>query len=250
MAIVDFGRHSDDYATYRPGFPASFYDRLGAIVRIDGARVLDLGTGPGVMALELAARGGMVTGVDISEGQIAVARRVGKARNLQDRLRFVLASAEHTGFASGSFELVTAGQCWHWFDGAAVMSEARRVLSAGGVVVVAYYSYLAEHCAVARDTEALILEHNPSWTMAGSRGIYPEQIDELIHAGFKLVEQFCYHHDEVFSHAAGAAECGRVTGSDRVACRHRRSRSLTLNSPACWFRGSPIRCKSSIASGA
>ena len=201
MAIVDFGRHSDDYATYRPGFPASFYDRVAAIVRIDGVRALDLGTGPGVMALELAARGAQVTGVDISHGQIAAARRVARARNLQDRARFIVAPAEHTGLESASIELVTAGQCWHWFDGGAVLSEVRRVLSDGGVLAVAHYSYLAEHCPVARDTEALILEYNRSWTMAGSPGVYPEQIDDLIHGGFRLVEQFCYHHDEVFTHA-------------------------------------------------
>jgi ubiquinone/menaquinone biosynthesis C-methylase UbiE len=207
MAIVDFGRHSDDYAIYRPGFPASFYDRVAGIVRIAGTRALDLGTGPGVMALDLAVRGAQVTGVDISDGQIAAARRVATARNLQDRVRFLVASAENTGLESASFELVTAGQCWHWFEGAAVMSEARRVLVDGGAVVVAHYSYLAEHSRVARDTEALILEFNPSWTMAGSSGIYPEQIDDLIHGGFKLVEQFCYQHSEAFTHARW---CGRM----------------------------------------
>ena len=36
--------------------------------------------------------------------------------------------------------------------------------------------------------------------MAGSNGMYPERIDELIHAGFRLVEQFCYDHDEEFTH--------------------------------------------------
>jgi hypothetical protein len=41
MTHIDFGRHGDDYAEYRPGFPESFYSRLGAIVPMAGSRDLD-----------------------------------------------------------------------------------------------------------------------------------------------------------------------------------------------------------------
>jgi SAM-dependent methyltransferase len=201
MTAIDFGRHSDDYAEFRPGFPASFYRRLDAILRIRGSRSLDLATGPGTIALELAALGGSVVGIDVSAQQVATARLLATERGLEDRARFEVAGAEDTGLNAGSFDLVTAGQCWHWFDSAAAMAEARRVLRPGGVLAIAHYSYLAEHSPVARDTEELILELNPSWSMAGSSGIYPELIDEVIRRGFQLVEQFCYQHEEAFSHA-------------------------------------------------
>jgi hypothetical protein len=60
MNNIDFGRHSDDYAAYRPGFPASFYRRIDAIARIGESRSLDLATGPGTIALELADLGSTV----------------------------------------------------------------------------------------------------------------------------------------------------------------------------------------------
>lgn len=201
MSLVDFGRHSGDYAAYRPGFPESFYLRLDAIIPIRDSRSLDLATGPGTIALELGARGSSVVGIDISQEQIAWARRVAEERNLADRVCFEVASAERSGLDAGSFDLVTAGQCWHWFDADAAMEEARRVLRPGGVLAIAYYSYLAAHSPVARDTEDLVLEFNPSWTMAGSTGMFPEHIDEVIRGGFGLVEAFCYDHDEPFSHA-------------------------------------------------
>jgi ubiquinone/menaquinone biosynthesis C-methylase UbiE len=201
MSHVDFGRHSEDYAAYRPGLPASFYQRIDAIARIRGTRSLDLGTGPGTIALELGALGSSVVGIDTSAEQIATARRVAKERNLEDKVRFRVASAENTGLDASSFDLATAGQCWHWFDRNAAMVELQRVLRPDGVLALAHNSYLAEHSAVARETENLILEFNPSWTMAGSSGVFPEQIDELIHGGFRLVEEFCYDHDEEFSHA-------------------------------------------------
>jgi SAM-dependent methyltransferase len=200
MNNIDFGRHSQDYAVFRPGFPASFYRRIDAIVRIGETRSLDLATGPGTIALELADLGSTVLGIDISANQVATATRVSKERNLEGRVQFAVASAEETGLETGSFDLATAGQCWHWFDSHAVLVEMRRVLQPNGILVIAYYSYLAEHSPVARDSEDLILEFNPSWTMAAANGMYPERIDELIHAGYRLVEQFCYHHNEEFTH--------------------------------------------------
>jgi SAM-dependent methyltransferase len=201
MSNIDFGRHSEDYAAYRPGPPASFYERLDAIAPLSGSQALDIATGPGTIAFELGARGGSVVGIDTSAQQIATAKRVAKERNLEERVQFAIASAECSGLAAGSFDLATAGQCWHWFDSEAAMAESLRVLRPGGVLAIVYHTYLAEHSPVARDTEELVLEFNPSWTMAGWTGIFSERIDELIRGGFRLVEQFCYHHDEEFSHA-------------------------------------------------
>lgn len=201
MSIIDFGRHSEDYAAYRPGPPASFYQRLDATLPLRGSRSLDLATGPGTLALELAALGSAVIGIDTSAEQIAMATRVARERQLEDRARFQVAKAEDTGLEASSFDLATAGQCWHWFDGRAALAEVQRVLRPGGVLAIAHYSYLAEHSPVAHATEDLILEFNPSWTMAGSTGVFPEQIDEVIRGGFELVEAFCYDHDEEFTHA-------------------------------------------------
>lgn len=201
MTHVDFGRHSDDYAASRPGFPAPFYDRLDGIVPLRGIRALDLGTGPGTIALELAARGSSVVGIDTSGEQIAAARRVAAERDLEGATEFGVGRAEDTGLDGGAFDLVTAGQCWHWFDSAVTLGEVRRVLRPGGALAIAYYSYLARHSAVARDTETLILEFNPTWTMAGWSGVFAEHIDDVIRAGFEFVEAFCFDHDERFSHA-------------------------------------------------
>lgn len=200
MSEIDFGKFSEDYAACRPGFPESFYDRLDAIRSIDACRTLDLATGPGTIALELARRGSAVVGIDIAANQIVTASRLARERGLADRARFAVGRAEETGLEAESFDLVTAGQCWHWFDAAAATAEARRILRPGGVLAIVEYSYLAAHDPVARETEELVLEFNPSWTMAGWTGMFPGRIDELMHAGFDRVEAFCYHHDEEFSH--------------------------------------------------
>jgi SAM-dependent methyltransferase len=73
--IIDWGKTSGDYSTYRPGPPPSFYTRLAALsVGLPQQRILDLGTGTGVVARQFALQGAHVTGIDISEEQIAAAR--------------------------------------------------------------------------------------------------------------------------------------------------------------------------------
>ncbi len=197
---VDFGRRSDDYARFRPGFPDSFYDRLENQLSLDGATALDLGTGPGHVALALAACGARVTGVDISRRQIETARRSAAEQGLDGRTEFHVRPAEATELAAGSVDMVTAGQCWVWFDHERALAEVVRVLRPGGLHVTAHYCYLPRRSAVAARTEELILQHNPGWTMAGFTGIYEKQIEQMPQRRMRLVEQFCYDHLQPFTH--------------------------------------------------
>jgi SAM-dependent methyltransferase len=95
-----------------------------------GARVLDLGTGVGAMAAELARRfpGIDLTAVDRSEAQLS------RAVALHPVARYVLADVHELPFANSQFDRVHAS--WlleHVADPAVVLSEARRVLVEGGV---------------------------------------------------------------------------------------------------------------------
>jgi SAM-dependent methyltransferase len=196
---IDFGRRSADYAAHRPGPPASFYEHLNERRPLLGADVLDIGTGPGVAAVELAARGARVVGLDISAKQIAAAVEVAQARGVAERCRFGVASAEATGLPDASVDLMVALQCWHWFDRERAPAEARRVLRRGGVLAVASFDYLPHRSAIAAATEALILRHNPTWPMAGFPGIYPERLEALQDGGFTEVRQLAYDHAQSFT---------------------------------------------------
>jgi len=200
MPSIDFGKHASDYADARPGFPSSFYHRLASLCTLDGCRALDLATGPGTIALELASRGASVLGLDISPTLIEEAKRLSTRKKLGDRISFRVGRAEATGEKSDAYDLVTAGQCWHWFDSDAATAECRRILRPNGLLVIAYYSYLAPYSAPARDTEELILRLNPSWDRAGSDGIESHLIDTVIRGGLQFVEAFCYDHDREFTH--------------------------------------------------
>ena len=73
----DWGRTSEDYAKYRDIYPEEFYQyilKLGLCK--NGQRVLDIGTGTGVLPRNMYKYGAEWTGIDISENQIEQARRM------------------------------------------------------------------------------------------------------------------------------------------------------------------------------
>ena len=124
--LIDFGRTSADYEQHRPGFPASFFDRLEARGWIaPGRRAVDLGTGTGSLALGFAARGLQVTGLDIAPELLAVARHKADQADLSGT--FVTGRAEATGLEAAAFDLVSAGQCWYRTDGKEKEQEHRGI---------------------------------------------------------------------------------------------------------------------------
>ena len=73
----DWGRASVDYARYRDIYPPLFYEKILARgLCQNGQRVLDLGTGTGVLPRHLYAYGARWTGTDISREQIEQAKRL------------------------------------------------------------------------------------------------------------------------------------------------------------------------------
>ncbi|MBI4815687.1 MAG: class I SAM-dependent methyltransferase [Deltaproteobacteria bacterium] len=206
---IDFGRTASDYATHRPDFPESVWERVGLRGWLQGTRVIDLGTGTGAVARALAGRGMDVLGLDVSAAmvQAAEARARGSAQ-------FRVARAEATGAADESVDLVTAGQCWWWFDTAATLAEVRRVLRRGGRLLIMSFCYLPAPGTIAHATERIILSHNPGWRFSGTTGLFPEQVGDLEAARFKDLESFSYDVAVPFSRASWR---GRVRACNGVA---------------------------------
>lgn len=189
--VIDFGRTAVDYERFRPGFPDVLFERfLGDGWVTPGQRVLDLGTGTGTLALGLAARGLEAVGIDVAPELLDVARS--SARDHELSARFLERPAEATGLDSNAFEVVTAGQCWWWFDEAKALAEVDRVLVVGGRLIICSFSYLPLGGTAAGATENLILEYNPGWPKAGWQGVHPEHVDSLDRSGFEQVESFSF----------------------------------------------------------
>lgn len=91
------------------------------------ARVLDLGCGPGHVSSAAAARGAVVTGADIAEGMLALARR------RHPEISFVRADAEALPFPAGSFDAVIGNFVLNHIPRPEIAAaEIARVLAPGG----------------------------------------------------------------------------------------------------------------------
>lgn len=209
---VDFGKTASDYRAFRAGFPPEFFDALEerGWTR-PGQRALDLGTGTGTVARGLARIGLGVTGIDPAPALLAEAAALDREAGVT--LDYRVGSAEDLSEPAGSVELVTAGQCWHWFDRPKAASEAARVLVPGGRLVIAHFDWLPLAGNVVEATERLILAHNPAWTMGGGSGLYPAWLRDLAEAGFARLETFSFDTDVSYSHEAWR---GRIRASAGV----------------------------------
>lgn len=206
---VDFGQTSADYGKFRAGFPAQIFERLAqAEVGIPGQKILDLGTGTGSMARGFARRGALVCGLDAALAQLAEARRIDAATDACSH--YLVGRAERLPLADRSVEVVSAGQCWRWFDAPAALREARRVLLPGGRLVLATFDWLPLPGSVSEATEAMIRGHNPAWNLHGGDGLHEEWLPDLVRAGFRRLEGFFFDTDVAYTHEAWR---GRIRAS-------------------------------------
>jgi SAM-dependent methyltransferase len=209
---VDFGRTAADYARHRAGFPEALFERLAARgIGHPGQRLLDLGSGTGSLARGFARRGARVTALDISEDLLAQARTLAAEEGVE--LETLRAPAEDSGLAAARFDVISAGQCWHWFDRPRVAAEARRLLAPGGRLAICHFDWLPLPGSVVAATEALIEAHNPAWTMGGGDGFYPAWAEDAAGAGFGALESFSFETSVPYGHEAWR---GRIRASAGV----------------------------------
>jgi 2-polyprenyl-6-hydroxyphenyl methylase/3-demethylubiquinone-9 3-methyltransferase len=102
---------------------------------LSGRRVLDIGCGGGLMAEAMAARGAKVTGIDLSEGALKVARLHLKESGRQVDYRNISAEALAAEL-SGHFEVITCLEMLeHVPDPGSVIRSIAAMLKPGGQVV-------------------------------------------------------------------------------------------------------------------
>lgn len=137
------------YRQGRPPYAPSLAATLSEILPLDGRqRVLDVGCGPGVLALELAPFVAEVVGVDPDVGMLAEAQR--RATDMEiTNAAWLQLRAEEIPDGLGPFWTATFGQSFHWVDQPLVAAKMRDMLEPGGAFV---------HVA---DVKAPLGEHDP-----------------------------------------------------------------------------------------
>ena len=217
----DWGKTSADYAKYRDIYPQEFYDK---VVRrglcVQGQRVLDMGTGTGVIPRNMYRYGANWIGTDISENQIEHAKLLSEGMDIE----YYAYSAEELDFLENSFDVITACQCFWYFDHGMIMPKLYKMLKKDGRILVLYMAWSPFEDKIAGESEKLVLKYSPNWSGAGET-MHPIFVPELYKGKFDLI-----YHEEYRIHVPFTKESwnGRMKACRGVGA------SLTETEIACW----------------
>jgi SAM-dependent methyltransferase len=120
------------YDRFRAPYPSEALDFIRASFDLDdSSRVLDLGCGPGTLAIPLSRTVAEVFAVDPDAGMLAEATRLGE-QHARRNIRWMRLRAEDISPELGMFRAATLGQSFHWMDRDAVLRRLAELIEDGG----------------------------------------------------------------------------------------------------------------------
>lgn len=123
------------YARYREPYPDSFFREVTRRQGLRGAeRLIDIGCGPGSLAIGFAPYVKRCVGVDV-ETEMLEAARVEAAR-AGVHLDLIQARIEDLPQDIGTFDAVTVGRALHWFDREEAIGVLERIVDANGWIAI------------------------------------------------------------------------------------------------------------------
>lgn len=154
--------------------------RLAHIERLvgglDGKRVLDVGCGGGILAEAMAAKGAMVTGIDLAEKPLKVATLHGMETGSKVQYRLIAAEAL-AAETPESFDLVTCMEMLeHVPDPASIVASCARLARPGGWVVFSTINRNPKSFLLAIVGAEYVLQMLPRGTHEYARFIRPSEL--------------------------------------------------------------------------
>lgn len=122
--------------------------------------ILALGPGTCTLVRGFALRGAKAIGIDPDLRLLAEAKKLDSLVGVT--IIYRVGKAEAIPLSYCSSDIITAGQCWHWFDELVVAQEIARVARPGEKVAIAHFDWLPISESLVEATEKLILRRNPT----------------------------------------------------------------------------------------
>ena len=130
-----FASTAELYEQFRPPYPAEFFGAVAQKLKLSKQHtLLDIGTGPGLLAIGFAPYAGDVTAVDPEPAMLAAAAQA-MARAGQT-VRLLEGRAEDLPADIGPFDVVTIGRALHWIDHEALGPLFHRLVKPDGAIVI------------------------------------------------------------------------------------------------------------------
>ena len=131
------------YEKLRPPYPAEFFRNVAQRLHLGKEHALiDLGTGPGLLALGFAPSVGRIVGVDPEPAMLAATRKAGA--DASKAITLIESRAEALPSDVGQFDVVTIGRALHWMDRDALGPLFERLVAPDGTILVCSSSSAAD----------------------------------------------------------------------------------------------------------
>ncbi len=130
-----FATTAETYLRYREPYPPGFFALAAERLGLNGKeRLIDLGTGPGVLAIGFQPYVGSILGVDPEPNMLAAARIEAAVAGVA--LPLIALRTEDLPTDIGRFDLVTIGRALHWMDKASTVPVLDRIVAEGGAILI------------------------------------------------------------------------------------------------------------------
>jgi ubiquinone/menaquinone biosynthesis C-methylase UbiE len=137
--VMDSAEDAAEYAGIDNAFVNDEFVNAALRLSPDMGRVLDIGAGPGDIAISIAkkAPGLTVTAIDLGEHMLALARQNVESSGLGHRVEIMQADAKETGFGTGSFDVIVSNSLVHHIpEPLEFFREVRRLARPGAALYV------------------------------------------------------------------------------------------------------------------
>ena len=131
-----FSGRVQSYINSRPDYPSGLFDFLISETGLEqGSHIADIGSGTGISSRPFLERGMKVTGVEPNDEMREASAGILRSYN---NFHAVSGTAEDTGLADRTADLVFCAQAFHWFNTERCLSEFKRILRPGSYVALVW----------------------------------------------------------------------------------------------------------------
>jgi SAM-dependent methyltransferase len=182
-----FSERVEDYVRFRPGYPpelvSALLQDLGDPWSLHAA---DIGSGTGIFTRLLLERGVAVIAVEPNAG---MRRAAEDALQSCEKFTSIAGSAEDSGLADASLDLLTAAQAFHWFRNSRAHAEFARILRPGGRLALIWNRRRVAE-PFQRAYEALLREFAPEYTEVNHLALGDDEIGAFFEPGKMTLSTF------------------------------------------------------------
>lgn len=182
-----FSDRVEDYVKYRPHYPGDILIYLRDKYSFDATRVVaDIGSGTGISTELFLRNGNKVFAVEPNREMRMKAEEL-----LVSYPNFVSVNgtAEVTGLADASVDMIVAGQAFHWFDLPRARVDFLRIARPAAVVVLIWNERLILS-DFEREYEDLILRYAGDYNQINHKNLTDSQFSEFFHPQPFLLRSF------------------------------------------------------------